>query len=165
LHTLKFNGMRRLTEHVLGDWMAEGVLRLEAEAAGELVVVPVPLFQARERERGFNQAELLAEAAIGRLRKLRPAWRLVSPPKTLVRVKDTRPMYALGPAQRRRNLEGAFKVARPEVVRGGAERGPMGGPARGWGAYSGWARGRKGDRESEAAGDLSVQRGSRGGAG
>ncbi len=118
LHALKFHGMRRIAEHVLGDWIAEAVLKLEFEAARELVVVPVPLFRDRERQRGFNQAGLLAQTAVKRLRTLRPGWRLELRPEALVRVKDTRALYALRPDQRRRNLAGAFAIGKAEAVAG-----------------------------------------------
>lgn len=118
LHGLKFDGMRRLAEHVLGGWMAETFLSLEAEAAGTLVVVPVPLFRDREQERGFNQAGLLARAAVKRLRRLRPDWKLTVEERALTRVRDTKPMFALGPGQRRRNLAGAFQVRDAARVRG-----------------------------------------------
>ncbi len=118
LHALKFNGMRRVAEHVLGEWIAEAMLKLEGEAAREVVVVPVPLFRDRERKRGFNQAGLLAEAGVKRVAKLRPEWRLTLRPEALQRVKDTRALYALRPDQRRRNLEGAFRIGEAEAVRG-----------------------------------------------
>ena len=118
LHSLKFHGVRRVAEHVFGEWMAEAVLKLEGQAAPELVVVPVPLFRNRERERGFNQAELLARSAVKRVRKTRPGWKLHLRADVLRRVKDTRASYALGPEQRRRNLAGAFEVSEPEGIRG-----------------------------------------------
>ncbi len=118
LHALKFDGMRRVAEHALGRWMAEAVLQLQAEAAGELVVVPVPLFHERQRQRGFNQAELLAHSAVKRLAKLQPAWKLDLRPAALTRVRDTRALFALRPDQRRRSLAGAFKIGDAEAVRG-----------------------------------------------
>jgi ComF family protein len=118
LHLLKFSGMRGVAEHVLGEGMAAAVRKLRGDAASELVVVPVPLFAARERERGFNQARLLAEAAVKRLRRLDPAWMLRVQDRVLVRVKDTRALYDLNPAQRRRSLQGAFRVMDGDAVRG-----------------------------------------------
>ncbi len=118
LHTLKFGGMARVAEHVLGDWMATALLKLEGDAARELVMVPVPLFRERERQRGFNQADLLGRAALRRFRKLRPAWKLDLRPEALVRVKDTRALYAQRPGQRRRGLKGAFRIGDAEAVRG-----------------------------------------------
>jgi ComF family protein len=116
LHQLKFDGQRRLAEEVLGGQLAAAVKRLEVTAT-ELVVVPVPLFKARQRERGFNQAELLAWAMVKTLRRERPEWRLNVRP-ALERVKDTRPLYRLDPRQRRRNLKGAFRIAKHDAVRG-----------------------------------------------
>jgi len=118
LHLLKFNGMHRVAHHVLGEPMAQAILQLEPHAADDLLVIPVPLFAARQRSRGFNQAQLLASAALARLRKLRPAWRLTLEPNNLIRVKDTRSLFALQPQQRRASLRGAFRVAAPERLRG-----------------------------------------------
>jgi len=118
LHLLKFDGQRGLAEHVLGEWLAAAVLKLRDEAAGELVVVPVPLFAGRERLRGFNQAGVLAAAAVKRLRKMAPEWKLRVEAGALVRVKDTRAMYALSPHQKRANIRGAFRIADAEAVRG-----------------------------------------------
>ncbi len=118
LQALKFGGVRRVAGHVFGLWMAEAILQLEAEAARDLVVVPVPLFRTRERSRGFNQAQLLAEAAIRQLKTRRPAWTLRLHPHALLRVRDTRALHALGPDQRRRNLAHAFRIGEAEVVRG-----------------------------------------------
>ena len=118
LHALKFKGMRRVAEHVLGRWIGEAALALEADAAPDLVVIPVPLFAARERQRGFNQAELLARSGMERLKRLRPAWRLDLRPEALLRARDTRALYELRPDQRRRSLEGAFRIGDAELVRG-----------------------------------------------
>ncbi len=118
LHLLKFNGMRRVAEDVLGRGMATAVQTLRGAAANELVVIPVPLFAARESKRGFNQAKLLGDAAVKRLRRLEPAWKLSMRSGILERVKDTKALYELNPAQRRRNLQGAFRVANVQAVKG-----------------------------------------------
>jgi ComF family protein len=97
--------------------MAAAILKLRDAAGDDLVVIPVPLFAARERERGFNQARLLAEAAVKRLRKLDPAWKLRVHTGVLARVKDTRAMYSLNPSERRKNLRGAFRVTDAEAIR------------------------------------------------
>ena len=117
LHALKFQGMQRVARYVFGRWLAEAVLKLQDEAASDLVVVPVPLFREREQQRGFNQAKLLAQAGLERLKQLRPAWRLELRPEALLRVRDTRALYELRPDQRRRNLEGAFRIGEANLVR------------------------------------------------
>jgi ComF family protein len=64
-------------------------------------LVPVPLARARERERGFNQAMLLAERlARGLGTRLESRW--------LARARDTAPQTELDVAQRRANVRGAF---------------------------------------------------------
>jgi ComF family protein len=110
LHLLKFAGQRRVAEHVLGERLATAILRLQPFAADDLLVIPVPLFAARQRERGFNQAELLAASALRGLRRVAPGWKLTLSTDLLRRVKDTRALYRLDPAQRRRSLAGAFEA-------------------------------------------------------
>jgi ComF family protein len=120
---LKFEGMRGLAG-MLGDKLAEAVLRLEGSAGfaatPELLVVAVPLFAARERQRGYNQSVLLAERAVKRLRKVRPEWTLTAAHPVLQRVRQTAAQFELAKAERRRNLRGAFAVpeAAMELLRG-----------------------------------------------
>lgn len=64
-------------------------------------LVPVPVHPSRKKERGFNQAELLA-CRIGAGLKI-PVL-----PDMLVRSKKTMPQKALNPAERLKNLEEAF---------------------------------------------------------
>ncbi len=118
LHALKFGKVRRIAEHILSGFLAEAILRLEAETPAGLLVVPVPLFAGRQKERGYNQADLLARGAARRLRKLRPAWKLDLHPEALRRVRDTKAMFQLRPDQRRRNLAGAFALGNADAVRG-----------------------------------------------
>ncbi len=71
-------------------------------------LVPVPLGRPRQRERGFNQAALLAE-------RLAPALGVAVRPRWLARVRDTQPQSDLGAAERHANVRGAF-AARAEVA-------------------------------------------------
>ncbi len=58
LHSLKYEGIRRLAEP-LGDALAE---RWRRAGVGGEILVPVPLHPDKRRERGYNQAYLLAAA-------------------------------------------------------------------------------------------------------
>ena len=118
LHLLKFVGVRTVAGHVLGEWLAQAVLKLEDQAARAMIVIPVPLFAARERSRGFNQATLLAQSAIQHLRKRRRGWKLELKTRALARVKDTHALFAMQPHQRRKSLQGAFRVMDRETVEG-----------------------------------------------
>ena len=74
-------------------------------------LVPVPLHPTRRRQRGFNQAELLA-AALAR------GSGLAVSPGVLVRRKDTPPQAGLSSAARRKNVAGAFAVRHRSRVMG-----------------------------------------------
>ncbi len=59
IHALKFARMRAAAEP-LADILAHYIARLPIDLKG-MTVIPVPISAARMRERGFNQAELIAE--------------------------------------------------------------------------------------------------------
>jgi ComF family protein len=111
LHLLKYDGVRSLAKP-LAARLSQAVLMLESEAgwSGEATVVAVPLFGASRRQRGFNQAEALADEMLAILRKLRPAWTLTAQHGLLRRVKATKSQFNLSDKGRRRNLVGAFKA-------------------------------------------------------
>ena len=75
------------------------------------LVLEVPLHRTRQRERGYNQAALLADA----LAACVAAPRL---PGALTRVRATRAQARLGAAERRANLAGAFRVTHPLALAG-----------------------------------------------
>lgn len=75
------------------------------------VLVSVPLHRSRLRERGFDQAQLLA-AGIGR------ALGLAAPAGVLARVRSTLPQGDPRVASRRHNVDSAFAVGRPRQVVG-----------------------------------------------
>ena len=117
IHLLKYERMRALARP-LGTLLARAVETLEPEAGTELAVVAVPLFRARERERGYNQTVLLAEAALAELKRSRPAWKLTAAHDAIRRVKNTRSQFSLTPKGRRRNLQGAFAAGNAGAVAG-----------------------------------------------
>jgi len=75
------------------------------------VVVPVPLHRRRLRDRGFNQAALLA-------RRLGASLNLPVGYTVLSRRRWTEPQIGLSPNQRAENVRGAFAVSESAVVRG-----------------------------------------------
>lgn len=111
LHLLKYDGVRSLARPLAAK-LAQAILMLEREAGwnGRANVIPVPLFAASRSQRGFNQAEALADEAMSLLRKLRPSWNLKAKHSLLRRVKATESQFNLSDKGRRRNLVGAFKV-------------------------------------------------------
>lgn len=74
-------------------------------------VIPIPLSRQRLRDRGFNQAELIARALFDRSTPghLTSVFREVSmQTERLVRTKDTQHQTELGRQQRKENMENAF---------------------------------------------------------
>lgn len=109
LHELKYRGRRRvaarLAEALVSDVGSASVLTPGA------ILVPVPLHPRRQRERGFNQADLLA-AELARRADLRVAG------AALVRRIDTPSQTGLSAAARRANVAGAFAVRRRAQIAG-----------------------------------------------
>ena len=103
LHHFKYSGRVSLARPLGRE------LRRQLEAEGFLgsLALPVPLHRARERERGFNQAELLARH-LG----------LAVDCSLLQRRKNTPSQTGLSRSQRALNLSAAFEVRRkpPDCV-------------------------------------------------
>lgn len=93
LHALKYRSALPYVEF-LADALADAV------APGPELVVPMPLHPARQRERGFNQAQELARHVSRRLR--------IPLAAGLVRTRDTPVQAGSSKAARRRNVRGAF---------------------------------------------------------
>jgi ComF family protein len=109
IHELKYHGRRRvaarLAERIAAAPVASVLL------TPDTVLVPVPLYPRRRRERGFNQAELIA-LELGR--------RLALPVRAqcLVRRLDTPSQTGLTAKERRSNVKDAFAVVRRAQVAG-----------------------------------------------
>ena len=117
VHLLKYERMD-LVAKLLGGMLAQSIATLEAGAARELVVVAVPLFPAKQRQRGYNQSELLADAAIAELHRSHPQWRLWLQHSLMERHRDTRSQFELNPVSRRVNIRGAFRVNADAIAPG-----------------------------------------------
>ncbi len=105
---------RRLGELLSIVWAAHP----EFSQAERPVIVPVPLHRARQRERGFNQAEVLACSLARRLKAAdRPARQPVET-RCLLRIRPTAPQTGLNFRQRVENVRGVFKVTSPDAVHG-----------------------------------------------
>jgi ComF family protein len=74
------------------------------------LVVPVPLHKKRLRERGFDQAALLAKS-LAKIKSIRHSIH------NLKRIRFTRPQYGLSVHQRDQNVHGAFALKNPGQIR------------------------------------------------
>ncbi|WLT37388.1 ComF family protein [Synechocystis sp. B12] len=100
----------------LGEQLAEQWLQQpQAKTKLRPQVVPIPLSNRKQAERGFNQAERIA-AGFCRLTGY------VLHPQALQRVKDTQALFGLSPDDRRRELQSAlatgpgFNTRRPWLI-------------------------------------------------
>jgi ComF family protein len=115
IHLLKYDQVRPAA-NVLGRMLREAIADLDASIGrAEVLVVPVPLYSRKLRQRGFNQSELIARAAL----KLSSAGdRLTLDSAVLVRCRETQAQTGLTRHQRRENIRRAFAVAKPDAVTG-----------------------------------------------
>lgn len=97
IHRFKYEGRRPLAEPLAGLLRD----RLAVDGTPAELVVWVPLHPRRLRERGYNQAELLA-------RELVESFQLQVAPGRLLRTRDTAPQVGLDRLRRRDNVAGAF---------------------------------------------------------
>jgi ComF family protein len=109
VHELKYAGRRRAAERLAEALLEDAAVRALVETSD--LLVPVPLHQRRQRERGFNQSALLA-VEVGR-RTARPTCA-----DALVRRLASQPQAGLSAAARRKNVRDAFAVRRRAAVAG-----------------------------------------------
>ena len=99
IHALKYGNVRAAAPEL--GWLL--ALYMESLDLRPDVLVPVPLHRRRERERGYNQSELLAKGLSERAY-------VPAQPELLRRTRNSPPQVAMrGPEERRRNIEGTFE--------------------------------------------------------
>lgn len=105
LHHLKYQ-----RDIPLGDTLAEWLCALyRREGLAADLIAPVPLSPQRLRERGYNQADLLA-------RPLAEGTGVPYAPRALTRPRHTLSQVGLSAAERRQNVAGAFAADRRAVA-------------------------------------------------
>ena len=109
MHEFKYH-QREYLRHVIGDWLAEVVNDGRLDPAQFDVIVPVPLHPAKQRQRGFNQAVLLARSLSARTG--------IRVNVALKRVQYTKTQTAFDRAERMENLRDAFRLRKKMDVRG-----------------------------------------------
>ncbi|MCL2540085.1 MAG: ComF family protein [Firmicutes bacterium] len=91
-------GRLMLDSYLLSGWQAD-------------CIIPVPLFERRQKRRGYNQAYLLAKYISDKTQ-------IPLDITNLVRIKDTPTQVKLTYKQRAQNLERAFKVLNKQELKG-----------------------------------------------
>ena len=107
MYRFKYSGRREYA-----DFFAEEVARKYGRWIMQReidVIVPVPMYAAKKRNRGYNQAEVFAKA-------LAREMMLPVDVDLIARKKNTMPQKSLNDRQRKDNLKGAFQV-RTNIVK------------------------------------------------
>lgn len=107
MHQLKYKGNRELGRQ-LGKMMGEQLVksgRFDAE-----ILIPLPLFPAREKRRGYNQATVLCNG-IAEVMKIPVLDKVISRPQ------HTESQTKKGRIERWKNIEGKFLMTDPDAIR------------------------------------------------
>jgi len=102
LHAFKYGGRLALAEP-FADALVDAVTRRAGRVPDGVLALPLAI--ARQRARGFNQAQEIARAVALRL--------AVPQMKGLRRIRDSRPQAGLALDARARNVRGAFETVSP----------------------------------------------------
>ncbi len=108
MHDFKYGGLLHLRKP-LASWLGETLDDPRLAGRRFDCIVPVPLHPARERERGFNQADILARLLSRQIK--------VPVRSLLQRIRYTTTQTQFDRHERMQNLAGAFRLRRGGVVR------------------------------------------------
>src|SRR6266568_7019273 len=109
IHDFKY-GRQIYLRHLVARWLCAALDDPRLRSHRFDVIIAVPLHPARERERGFNQASLLAELVAARIS--------IPPKRLLERIRYTTTQTALDRTERMENLHNAFRLRKNANVRG-----------------------------------------------
>jgi ComF family protein len=101
VYGLKYYRVQPLAD-ILGDCLATTATKFFQYPGVDPVLIPVPLHRGRLWDRGFNQAQLLANYVGQQLN-----YPVIN---ALVRRKFTQPQFGLSRSSRQDNLQGAFRI-------------------------------------------------------
>lgn len=99
---LKYHQQPKLARP-LGHWLAAAWMAAPPVQTRSIVVIPIPMYEAKRRQRGFNQAELIAQAFC-------QGTGLPLKQQGLVRVRETEAQFNLTATAREQNLASAFQL-------------------------------------------------------
>lgn len=102
IQSFKYNGKKYLA-YPLAKFLEKEVEKLKEKDISIDAITYVPLFKSRQKKRGYNQAELLAE-------ELSKTTNIVLIKNNLIRIRDTETQTHLTHKERQKNLDKAFKI-------------------------------------------------------
>ncbi|MBU7584540.1 MAG: ComF family protein [Nostoc sp. TH1S01] len=90
---------------ILGIWLGEAWLLHSPQRHTQLLVVPIPMHPQKQKQRGYNQAALIAESFC-------QTTKLKLNLNVLERVRETQAQFGLSVSEREKNLADAFAVGK-----------------------------------------------------
>jgi predicted amidophosphoribosyltransferase len=100
---IKYDGMY----DIINELVEKAFERIELNLPEDTYITYVPMYKKKEKQRGFNQAELIARK-IGQLLGLAEQPLKVVP--LLTKIKDNRSQTELNPRERLENVKGVFQI-------------------------------------------------------
>lgn len=108
IHDFKYRGIRSV-DKTLARLLVDYFIKYKIIFPPNSIVMPLPLHKSRQRERGFNQSELLS-------RKMSDRLGLTLETKILWKTQKTRQQMELSGEERMQNISGVFAVKNPEKI-------------------------------------------------
>lgn len=109
IHIFKFQKKKGFARHLIQ--LINAHIPADCDVATYDFILPIPIHKKRLRERGFNQATLLADG-------IAETTGVPVLTGTLVRKRHTVAQSSLDREARQQNIVGAFDVAEPDIIRG-----------------------------------------------
>jgi ComF family protein len=107
VHQLKYKGRPEIGVE-LGKWYG-GLLRESSHFDKIDLIVPVPMFWKKERQRGYNQAGVFAEG-------LAESMELPTSADSFLKIKETNSQTTKSRAERFENMREVFRIDKPEAL-------------------------------------------------
>jgi|SRR3989344_735372 len=98
IHKIKFDGCY----HIIDELAEKALGKIDLKLSEDTVITYVPMWKKKERRRGFNQSELIAQK-IGNVLGL-------AKHALLEKTRDNRSQVGLGPIEREENVKGVFAL-------------------------------------------------------
>ncbi|WP_020403380.1 ComF family protein [Gracilimonas tropica] len=114
LHQLKYHRLTGVGEDIgrqLGKSLLQNPAFIKSIERKKVRLVPVPLHPRKRRMRGYNQAFYIAKG-VAEVTNLK-----ILPKDAVVRNRNTKTQTGFSLEKRRKNIQGAFTVSDPEVVK------------------------------------------------
>lgn len=96
-----------------GEFLSEELIGIAGEELGKPLLIPIPMHKARRRERGYNQTELLCEAALKHL-----GGSFEYAPHALTRITLTEPQQKLARNKRLHNVKNSMQAVDAAEIKG-----------------------------------------------